>query len=84
MVSRFVTRRQNNGEYCVWDYKIGAVAQTVNSQIRHENLGFGQAIDAAIELNGPGRTAKPTPEGPQPAAQQQQQQPQPDDSDKKK
>lgn len=76
MVSRFVTRRQNNGEYYVWDNKTGAVALTADGQIRHENLGFNQAIDAAIELNGSGRAAKPTPAPPQQAAQQQQQ-PQP-------
>jgi hypothetical protein len=82
MVSRFVTRRQNNGEYYVWDNKTGAVAQAAKGQIRYENLGFNQAIDAAIELNGPGRAAEPTPAPPQQGAQQQQQ-PQPDKSDKK-
>ena len=76
MVSRFVARRQDNSKYCVWDNKIGAVAQTANGQGRYENLGFSQAIDAAIELNEPGRVAGPTPEPPQQAAQQQQQ-PQP-------
>ena len=82
MVSRFVARRQNDGRFCVWDYKTSAVARTVNSQIRHENLGFSQAIDAAMELNGPGRAAEPTTAPPQQPAQQQQQ-PQPDNSDKK-
>jgi hypothetical protein len=77
MASRFVTRRQNDGRFCVWDYKTGAVAQAANGQARHENLGFNQAIDAAIELNGSGRAAEPTPEPPQQVAQQQQQ-PQPD------
>jgi hypothetical protein len=51
--SRFVTRRQNNGEYCVWDNKTDAVAQTEDSQIRYESLEFDQALDAAKELNGP-------------------------------
>jgi hypothetical protein len=83
MVSRFVTRRQNNGEYYVWDNKTGAVAQIADGQSRYENLEFNRAIDVAMELNGPGRAAKRTPELPQQAAQQQQQ-PQPDDSDKKK
>jgi hypothetical protein len=76
MASRFVTRRQNNGEYYVWDNKTGAVAQTANGQSRYENLEFNRAIDVAMELNEPGRAAKPTPEPPQQAAQQQQQ-PQP-------
>jgi hypothetical protein len=53
MGSRFVTRRQNNGKYCVWDYKTYAVAQTVDSQICYEN---NQAIDGAVELNGPSGT----------------------------
>jgi len=52
MGSRFVTRRQNNGEYCVWDTKTDAVAQTANSQRRYENLEFNQALDGAEELNG--------------------------------
>jgi hypothetical protein len=56
MGSRFVTRRQNNGKYCVWDYRTDAVAQTVDSQIRYENLEFNQAIDGAVELNGPSGT----------------------------
>ena len=78
MVSRFVARRQDNSEYCVWDNKIGAFAQAANGQGSYENLGFSQAIDAAIELNETGRDARPTPEPPQQAAQQQQQQqPQP-------
>jgi hypothetical protein len=59
MGSQFVARRQDNGEYCVWDNKTGAVAQIANSQIRYENLEFNQAIDAALELNGPGRAADP-------------------------
>jgi hypothetical protein len=79
MVSRFVARRQNDGQYCVWDNKAGAVAQTANSQSRYENLEFNQAIDTAIELNRPGRTAEPTPEPRQQVAQQPQQpQPAPD------
>ena len=53
MASRFVVRRQDNGEYCVWDNKTDAVAQTENSQIRYESLEFNQALDAAKELNGP-------------------------------
>jgi hypothetical protein len=53
MISRFVARRQNDSEYCVWDNKTDAVAKTANGKIRYENLGFNQAIDAAIELNGP-------------------------------
>jgi hypothetical protein len=61
MISQFVTRGQNDGKYCVWDSKTGAIAQAVNSPIRYENLAFGQAIDAAIELNGPARaTASPS------------------------
>jgi hypothetical protein len=59
MVSRFVARRQNDREFCVWDNQTGAVAQTVNSQTRYQNLGFDQAIDAAMELNGPDRAADP-------------------------
>jgi hypothetical protein len=55
MVSRFVARRQDNGEYCVWDNKTNAVAQGANSQIRYENLEFNQAIDAARELDRRGR-----------------------------
>ena len=78
MVSRFVARWQSNSEYCVWDNKTNAVAETANGQGRYENLEFNRAIDVAIELNGPGRAAKPTPEPPQQATQQQQQpQPQP-------
>ena len=75
MASRFVAQRQNDGKYCVWDNQTWAVAQTANKS-RYENLGFNQAIDAAIELNGPGRAAGPTLEPPQQVAQQQQQ-PQP-------
>jgi hypothetical protein len=52
MASRFVVRRQDNGEYCVWDTKTDAVAQTENSEIRYESLEFNQALDAAKELNG--------------------------------
>jgi hypothetical protein len=59
MASRFVVRRQDNGEYCVWDNKADAVAQIANSQIRYENLEFNQALDAAKEQNGPGRIAAP-------------------------
>ena len=55
MASQFVARRQDNGGYCVWDNKAGAVAQIKNGEIRYENLEFNQAINAAIELNGPGR-----------------------------
>jgi hypothetical protein len=55
MSSRFVVRRQDNGEYCVWDNKADAVAQTENSQIRYESLEFNQALDAAKELNETGR-----------------------------
>jgi hypothetical protein len=80
MVSRFVARRQNDGEYYVWDNKTDAVAKTASGQTRYENLGFNQAIDAAIELNWPGRAADPTPKAPQQAAQQQQQ-PQPKTKD---
>jgi hypothetical protein len=76
MISRFVTRRQNNGEYYVWDNETGAVALTADGHIRYENFGFNQAIDAAIELNGPSRAVGLTPEAPQQVAQQQQQ-PQP-------
>ena len=65
MISRFVTRRQRAGEYCVWDNDAGAVAQ------RHENLGFDQAIDAARELNRQRSRAVPQ------QVAQQQQQPQP-------
>ena len=82
MVSRFVAQRQNDGKYCVWDNQTRAVALIADSQTRYENLGFSQAIDAAIELNEPGRVAGRTPAPPQQAAQQQQQ-PQPNDSDKK-
>jgi hypothetical protein len=53
MASRFVVRRQDNGEYCVWDNKADTVAQTESSQIRHESLDFNQALDAAKELNEP-------------------------------
>jgi hypothetical protein len=53
MASRFVVRRQDNGEYCVWDNKADAVAQTESSQIRYEGLEFNQALDAAKELNEP-------------------------------
>jgi hypothetical protein len=82
MVSRFVARRQNNGEYCVWDKEPDAVAQTANSQTRYENLGFNQAIDSAVELNGPGRAAEPI-SAPSRKVAQQQQQPQPENIDKK-
>jgi hypothetical protein len=78
MASQFVARRQSDSKYCVWDNKTDAVAKTANGQFRYENLGFGPAIDAAIELNGPNWGAGPTPEPPQQVAQQQQQQPQPD------
>jgi hypothetical protein len=61
MASRFVVRRQDNGGYCVWDNKADAVAQTENSQIRYESLEFNQALDAAKELNGPGRAPNPLP-----------------------
>jgi hypothetical protein len=71
MVSRFVVQRQNDGKYCVWDHQTRAVA---NLDSRYENLEFNQAIDAAIELNGSGRVAAPTPGPPQQVAQQQQQQ----------
>jgi hypothetical protein len=53
MASRFVVRRQDNGEYCVWDNKADTVAQTESSQIRCENLEFNQAFDAVRELNEP-------------------------------
>ena len=53
MESRFVTRRQDDGKYCVWDYKNDAVAQMANSQSRYENLGFNQALDGAEALNRP-------------------------------
>jgi hypothetical protein len=56
MVSRFVARRQNDGKFCVWDNQTGAVAQPVSGQARYENLGFDQAIDSALELNGPSGT----------------------------
>jgi hypothetical protein len=72
MASRFVARWQNSNKYCVWDTKIDAVAKTASGQSRYENLGFNQAIDAAIELNGPGRAAEVRQQ-----AAQQQQQPQP-------
>jgi hypothetical protein len=52
MASRFMVRKQDNGEYCVWDNKADAVAQTENSEIRYESLEFNQALDAAKELNG--------------------------------
>jgi hypothetical protein len=77
MASRFVAQRQNDGKYCVWDNQTRALAQTANGQSRYENLEFNRAIDVAMELNGPSRAAKPTPEPPQQVAQQQQQ-PQPD------
>ena len=57
MASRFVARRQDNGEYCVWDNKANAVAQTEDSQIRYESLEFNQALDAALVLNGTDRAA---------------------------
>jgi hypothetical protein len=61
MISQFVARMQDDRKYCVWDSKTGAIALAVNSPIRYENLEFGQAIDAAIELNGPARaTASPS------------------------
>jgi hypothetical protein len=72
MASRFVSRRQSDGKYCVWDYQTEAVAQAVGSNGRYENLGLYQAIDAAIELNGQ-ILAPPTPEAPQQVAQQQPQ-----------
>jgi hypothetical protein len=56
MASRFVVRRQDNGKYCVWDNSNDAVAQTEDSQIRYESLEFNQALDAALELNGPDRS----------------------------
>lgn len=65
MASRFVVRRQDNGEYCVWDNRADAVAQTEDSQIRYESLEFNQALDAAAELNGPGQATEPTPKPPQ-------------------
>jgi hypothetical protein len=55
MASQFVVRRQDNGEYCVWDSKTDAVAQIANGQIRYENLEFNNALDQALELNGSGR-----------------------------
>ena len=55
MASRFVARRQDNGQYCVWDNKANAVAQRANSQIRYENLEINQALDTATELNRPGQ-----------------------------
>jgi hypothetical protein len=61
MASRFVVRRQDNGEYCVWDNKTDAVAQMANSNIRYENLEFNQALDAAREVNGSGRAAEQKP-----------------------
>ena len=57
MASRFVVRRQDHGEYCVWDNKADAIAQTEDSQMRYENLEFNQALDAAKELNGIGRAS---------------------------
>ena len=75
MISRFVARRQNDSEYCVWDNKTDVVALTADGQIRYENLGFNRAIDVAIELNGPGRAVEPTRAPPQAAQQQQQPQP---------
>jgi len=59
MASRFVAQRQSDGKYCVWDNQTRAVAHLDGN---YENLEFNQAIDAAIELNGPGRAAWPTPE----------------------
>jgi hypothetical protein len=56
MASRFVAQRQNDGKYCVWDNQNRAVAHS-DSQTRYKNLEFNQAIDAAMELNGPGRAA---------------------------
>ena len=56
MASRFVARRQDNGEYCVWDKKTDAVAQRASSQIGYENLEFNQALDAVTELNRPDRS----------------------------
>jgi hypothetical protein len=53
MASRFMALRQDDGKYCVWDNAIGALARAVQSQTLYENLGFDQAIDAAIELNTP-------------------------------
>ena len=82
MVSRFVAQRQSDGKYCVWDNQTRTVAQTANGQSRYENLEFNRAIDVAMELNGSGRAAKPTPEPPQQATQQQQQ-PRPDPEKKK-
>jgi hypothetical protein len=54
MASRFVVRRQDNGEYCVWDNKADAVAQTENSQICHESLeylGLGNAQGRLVALD---------------------------------
>jgi hypothetical protein len=52
-----VVRRQDNGDYCVWDKKTEGVAQIANRKIRCENLEFNQALDEAMELNGSGRAA---------------------------
>ena len=73
MASRFVTRRQNDGKYCVWDYQTGAVA--ADSQDRYENLGLDQAIDAATDLNGQTLTPPKSEAPPQVVQQQQQSQP---------
>ena len=86
MASRYVARRQNDGKYCIWDNRTGAIALTADGQSRRENLTMDRAIDAAIELNEadrPTMTTPPAAEGPQQVAQQQQQ-PQSDDTDKKK
>jgi hypothetical protein len=61
MGSRYVVRRQDDGKYCIWDTTTDA-AVSANEPSLYENLGFNEAIDAAIELNTPGSTADGDPD----------------------
>jgi hypothetical protein len=46
---RYVVRRQDNGEYCIWDTKTDKPAEVDGR--RYINLQFDEAIDQARPLN---------------------------------
>lgn len=48
-IARYNVRRQQNGEYCVWDAKTHEPAEADSR--RHINLQFDDAIDRAASLN---------------------------------
>jgi hypothetical protein len=48
---RYAVRRQDNGEYCIWDTRTDAPCKVEADGKPYTNLHFDEAIDRAILLN---------------------------------